>query len=343
MFRRSCVCLGKGTDKYMKRNYLKWMTALVCAGVMVTVMSIADTSAVEVLAAEYNTATAEPVIFTDDLGRVITVEKPQRVAALLGSFADIWYLAGGEVIAAADDAWDDFDLPLPQDAVNLGMTKDLSLEKLFEADPDLVLASTNTKQNLEWKETLDAAGITTAYFDINNFDDYLRTLKIFTEITGRADLYETNGAVIQEQMQAIIEESQKHMEEAGEVPKVLVVRASAGMILAKNSKGNVMGELLYTLGCENIADSDDSLLENLSLEHIVAEDPDYIFICQHGDDPEAIRTHMEEFIAENQAWSELTAVKEGRVYYMEKALYTLKPNDRWAEAYEKVERILFHE
>ena len=104
-----------------------------------------------------------------------------------------------------------------------------------------------------------------------------------------------------------------------------------------------MGELLHTLGCENIADSDDSLLENLSLEHIVAEDPDYIFICQHGDDPEAIRTHMEEFIAENQAWSELTAVKEGRVYYMEKALYTLKPNDRWAEAYEKVERILFHE
>ena len=138
MFRRSCVCLGKGTDKYMKRNYLKWMTALVCAGVMVTVMSIADTSAVEVLAAEYNTATAEPVIFTDDLGRVITVEKPQRVAALLGSFADIWYLAGGEVIAAADDAWDDFDLPLPQDAVNLGMTKDLSLEKLFEADPDCI-------------------------------------------------------------------------------------------------------------------------------------------------------------------------------------------------------------
>ena len=111
---------------------------------------------------------------------------------------------------------------------------------------------------------------------------------------------------------------------------------------AKNSKGNVMGELVYALGCENIADSDDSLLENLSLEHIVVEDPDYIFICQHGDDPDAIKAHMEEFIAENPAWSELTAVKEDRVYYMEKELYTLKPNDRWAEAYEKVEKILFH-
>ena len=320
----------------MKRRYRIALVTLILAGML---GNAGSASAAEI---EENTKPESTVTFTDDLDREITVGNPQRVAALLGSFADIWYLAGGEVIASADDAWDDFDLPLPEEAVNLGMTKDLSLEKLFEAEPDLVLASTNTKQNMEWKDTLDAAGITTAYFDINNFDDYLRALKIFTEITGRADLYETNGTAIQEQMRSIVEESQQHIEETGKTPKVLVVRASAGMILAKNSKGNVMGELVYALGCENIADSDDSLLENLSLEHIVVEDPDYIFICQHGDDPDALKAHMEEFIAENPAWSELTAVKEARVYYMEKELYTLKPNDRWAEAYEKVEKILFH-
>ena len=46
----------------------------------------------------------QPYTFTDDLGREVTIDKPQRAAALLGSFADIWYLAGGEVIASADDA-----------------------------------------------------------------------------------------------------------------------------------------------------------------------------------------------------------------------------------------------
>ena len=58
------------------------------------------------------------------------------------------------------------------------------------------------------------------------------------------------------------------------------------------------------------------------------------------DDKEKVEANIQNFITENPAWSELTAVKEGRVYMMEKDLYTLKPNDRWGEAYEKLEAIL---
>ena len=84
------------------------------------------------------TAEAGGVTFTDDLGRQITVDNPQRVAALLGSFAQIWQLAGGEVIATADDAWDDLQLELPADTVNLGNTKSLSMELLLSAEPDFI-------------------------------------------------------------------------------------------------------------------------------------------------------------------------------------------------------------
>ena len=55
---------------------------------------------------------------------------------------------------------------------------------------------------------------------------------------------------------------------------------------------------------------------------------------------EKVEANINSFITENPAWSELTAVKEGRVYSMEKELYTLKPNDRWGEAYEKLEELL---
>ena len=58
----------------------------------------------------------------------------------------------------------------------------------------------------------------------------------------------------------------------GTSPKVLYLRASASSIRAKNSKGSVLGEMLAALGCVNIADSDSSLLENLSMEHILMED-----------------------------------------------------------------------
>ena len=274
--------------------------------------------------------------FTDDLGRTVTVDDPQRVACLLGSFADVWYLAGGEVIAAADDAWEDFELPLPDDAVNLGHTKELSLEALFAAEPDFVIASANTAGNVRWRETLEAAGISVAYFDVSDFDDYLRMLKICTDITGRADLYEQHGLAVQAQIDLAVQRAR----DRGTNPKVLYLRASASSIRAKNSQGSVLGEMLAKLGCVNIADADESLLENLSMEHILLEDPDFIFFVQLGDDTAGTEERIGQFMQENPAWASLTAVQEGRVCYLDKKLYNLKPNARWGEAYLILEELL---
>lgn len=46
---------------------------------------------------------------------------------------------------------------------------------------------------------------------------------------------------------------------------------------------------------------------------------------------------------ENPLWYNLDAVKNNKVYYMDKALYNLKPNARFAEAYENLEKILYEE
>lgn len=274
--------------------------------------------------------------FTDDLGRSVTVSDPQRVACLLGSFAEVWHLAGGEIIAAADDAWEDFELPLAEDAVNLGHTKSLSLEALFAAEPDFVIASANTDIDVQWRETLEAAGIPVAYFDVSDFGDYLRMLKICTDITGRTDLYEANGLVVQSQIDEAVEKA----EARGTSPKVLYLRASASSIRAKNSRGSVLGEMLANLSCVNIADSDATLLENLSMEHILIEDPDFIFFVQLGDDTAGTKENIDHFFAENPAWASLTAVREGRVFHLDKTLYNMKPNARWGEAYLALEAIL---
>lgn len=283
-------------------------------------------------------AASGAVVFTDDLGREVTVSSPRRVAALLGSFAQVWQLAGGEVVATADDAWDDLGLDLPG-AVNLGNTKSLSLEMLLAAQSDFILASTNTRQNMEWRETLEAAGIPTAYFDIDDFDDYLRLLKICTDITGRADLYEINGLAVQAQIEAVLERSRARLAR-GEAPTVLCMVASASAVHAKNSEGNVLGAMLRQLGCINIADSDDMMLENLSIERILLADPDYIFFVQRGDDEAGMREYVRRFLADDPAWSALTAVRGGRVYFMEKTLFNLKPNHQWGRAYEILEEIL---
>ena len=274
--------------------------------------------------------------FTDDLGRTVTVDNPERVAVLLGSFAQIWHLAGGTVCAAPDDAWEDLNLPMAEDAVNLGSTEQQSLELLLSSKPELILASTNRRQNMEWLETLEATKIPTAYFGIDDFDDYLRLLELCTTLTGRPDLYEKHGLQVQQQIEAVVERANRR----GTNPTVLCLTASAAMIRAQNSEGTVLGAMLKTLGCENIADSETMLLENLSLEHILVQDPDYIFIVQRGDDAEGMQTYVEEMLLSHPLWSRLTAVREGRVHYLDKNLYNLKPNHRWGEAYEFLEEIL---
>lgn len=278
------------------------------------------------------------ITFTDDLGREITVDSPKRVAALLGSYADMWVLAGGTVCGAPEDAFVDFDLALPEDTVNLGETKRLSLELLLSAEPDFVLASTNTPQHLEWQEALEGAGITTAYFDVACFADYLRVLKICTEITGQPERYEKYGTLLEKQIHEILEQNQNR-----EPLKVLVMRASATSIRAKNSQGNVLGEMLESFGCVNIADSDGSLLENLSIESIMLENPQRIFIVQSGDDTEGTKANIEAMFRETPLWKELEAVQNQKLFFLDKHLYNLKPNARWAEAYEELEAMLYGE
>jgi len=280
----------------------------------------------------------EGCTFTDDLGRTVTVTDYQKTAALLGSYADIWLLSGGTVCATADDAWEDFNLPLSEDTVNLGGTKDLSLELLFSADPDFVIASTNTPQHLEWQKSLEDAGITVAYFDVSDLEDYLRMLKICTDITGNSEAYDTYGLALEEQISQILNRNKDQAPQS-----VLVMRASAASIRAKNSDGTVLGGMLRDFGCRNIADDDSTLLENLSIESIVLQNPDKIFFIQSGDNAEGMKENVETMFRENPLWNELDAVKNGEVYYMDKRLYGFKPNALWAKAYEQLEEILYGE
>lgn len=280
----------------------------------------------------------DAVTLTDDLGRQLSLPKPQRTAALIGSFADVWCLAGGQetLVAAADDAWTSFDLDL-EGVANLGAVKEPNLEILLAAEPDLILASCNTAADLELLDTFESAGIPVAYFDVQNLQDYLRMLEICTELTGCPENYERYGL----QVQAQVEEALARRD--GSAPTVLCLRATGSSCKAKGSVDNVLGEMLADLGCVNIADSDDALLENLSLEAIIQADPDYIFAVLQGADSTAAQATLEAALLSNPAWEHLRAVQEGRFYTLDHRLYNLKPNARWGESYEKLADILYGE
>ena len=278
---------------------------------------------------------AEMIVFVDDLGREVQVCSSPQAAALIGSFADVWLLAGGELTAAANDSWASLSLPLGEQVVNLGSITEPDAEKLIASKPDLVLASVNTDADLELEELLTQAGIPVAYFQVSDFEEYLHMLDICTMLTGRRDLYEEHGLKVQQEIEQVKERID------GSRPKVLFLRASASSVKAKGSRDNVCGEMLAELDCINIADDQDSLLEDLSLEAVIVEDPDYIFVTVQGTDQEAAMDNVEQFLISNPAWNSLTAVKKGQYYVLDKRLYNLKPNARWGEAYQKLADILY--
>ena len=284
-------------------------------------------------------SSVEVYTFTDALGREVTVEKsPKRTAALIGSFADVWQLAGGEVCAAAEDAWEDFGLELPE-AVNIGGAHSPGFEALLSSNPDFVIASASTAADVEMKKQLEAAGITVAYFDVDCFEDYLAMLDTCTEITGRKDLYEKNGLSVKAEIDRVKAEL-KSEDLPEEKRTVLILRASAGFVKAKGSEGTILGEMLSDLGCINIADSDKSLLEDLSVESVIRREPRHIFVVTMGDDTEKALSNLTRMMEENPAWGTLEAVKENRLHVLDRRLFNIKPNAQWAKAYEQLGEIL---
>ena len=119
------------------------------------------------------------------------------------------------------------------------------------------------------------------------------------------------------------------------------MRATGVSCSVKKSEGNLLGEMLAELGCENVADGGSSSLENLSLEAIMEADPDYIFCVLQGSDSAPAMETLKKTLLDNNAWQTLRAVREGRFYILENSLYNLKPNARWGEAYEKLAALLY--
>lgn len=279
-------------------------------------------------------AGAEGAALVDDRGAAIPATAPQRVVSLYGSYAEAWAQAGGTLVGATEDAVSERGMDLGNAQI-IGTTKAPNLERILALDPDLVLLSLDIAAQVSAAEVLEVAGVPCAAFRVDTWQDYARMMDVFTALTGRRDLYEA----IVPPMEAAIAQTIASAQ-AQNAPTVLLLRAYSTGVKAK-ADDNLAGAMLEDLGCVNIAARQPSLLEELTLEAIVVEDPDCIFISVMGGDEEAALAVVEETLGQNPAWQGLTAVREGRVYVLPRDLFHYKPNARWAESYAFLYELLF--
>lgn len=281
-----------------------------------------------------------PYEFRDSNDVTVTVpEKPKKVAVLLSSLADVWTVSGGTVAITVGETIERGFADASPILVDDGAGKTINLELLIASEPDLVIYSADIAGQQECAEALRNAGIPTAGFRVDTFNDYLDLLKICTVLTDKTERYEIYGTALKTQISECIEFAQKQSEK----PKYLFVRAgsSAKYTKAKTAEENFVCSMLDELGGINIADVAPILLDGLSTEEILLADPDVIFFTTMGD--EAIGTSYMQSILNDPAWSKLTAVQNGEVYQLPKEMFQYKPNARWYEAYQYLFDLLYKE
>lgn len=268
--------------------------------------------------------------FTDSIGKQIVLEKkPERVAVLFSSFAEMWSLAGGEtkisVFESVERGFCDKDILL----VDGGAGKNVNTETLVSGAPDFVICSADIPAQKEAARFLNEKNIPSAVFRVETFEDYMAVFKIFCEITENPHKYKENAENIKENIDKMFE----GLKSEPKYKKILFIRAgsSKNSTKAKRSEEHFAAAMLGEIGCQNIADTAEIVLDSISEETILKFNPDYIFISTMGKE-EAAKSYMDSVLM-GKGFSSLDCVKNGNYCYLPKELFQFKPNNRWDKAY----------
>lgn len=285
------------------------------------------------------TINEDTVSFLDGRGEEVNIKKePKKTVMLFASFIDIWIKHGGELIGMVEPS-DGYTLPGTENVPTVGKQGGFSLEEIIALEPELVVLSANTKSQMELVPALEANNIEVLVLDYRFKEDYFKIAKVFSAVNNKMDLFEQEAKVVREETQSIIDRAPKENN-----PKVLIIFATAKSISARTTDTTI-GEMFHDLNVINIADSSNDMLsdKNFSMEKILEEDPDFIFVQTMGSDTEAIQERIKMDAESNPAWESLSAVKNDKYLALPKDLYTYKANDRYAEAYEELAKILYPE
>lgn len=304
--------------------------------VVIVVLLIFISGAVETNKPE---SSGEYFTFTDSEGEIVELShKPQKTAVLFSSLAECWIEAGGEVYVTVGESVERGLVKEETELVDKGAGKTVDTEKLISLEPDFVICSADIASHRDVSSALKKVKIPVAMLRMDTFEDYLTILRTLTKITGKTENYEQFGENAKSEIEKIISNGKRENN-----PKILFVRSGSSYSSAKAKKAddNFAAKILEDFGCVNIADKAEVLLDNLSAEVILKENPQYIFVSVMGDYDNS-KAYMQELLAKKE-YASLDAVKNGRVYFLPKELFQYKPCGRWAESYRYISSILNNE
>lgn len=253
---------------------------------------------------------------------------PKRVVFLNTSNMDMYYAVGGEAVGRVSaSSLEGKLLEATKDVPIVGNTYSPNVEKVLSLHPDLVIGAGMSNQ-IAMRDVLAKAGVPLYINDLNTYDDVLRSLQLFGELTGHEELGKEVISRIEGHEKELMNKAK------GEVGKrSLIIFGSPGTFSMATSQ-SYSGDILRRLGGHNIADGiggDSSGYVAMSMESVAKANPEVIFFIVMLPDPKIVDSFKKE-MAESPIWKDIDAVKTGRVYYLPGGLFALNPGTRIIES-----------
>ena len=131
-----------------------------------------------------------------------TEPKDVKAVALSRNAARMWMLAGGELIAAADEAQ---DLPgIPKDLVWIGSENEPDLKNIPKTETDVIIADRSVENYSGIKKELSEAECDMIEVSANSFRDYDASMQLLTERTGNTESYQKYVTEVASRNESII-------------------------------------------------------------------------------------------------------------------------------------------
>ena len=270
--------------------------------------------------------------FTDGLGREVTLNGlPQHIISLAPSNTEILFAIGAGDRVVGRDQLSDFPEEA-KSATDIGSTFDaLNTEQIVSLKPDLVLAAEiNTPEQVKQLEDL---GLTVYYLkNPTTLEEMYHNLELVAQMTGHSEEAATLIESLKDRVAAVDEK----VASVSSRPRVFYeLDATDPAKPFTAGKGTFITQLIDRAGGENIAADLDGYPQ-LSLEQVVAADPDFIILgdARYGVSPESI--------ADRPGWENLSAVKNEQVVPFNDDLVS-RPGPRLVDALEELAKLLHPE
>ena len=255
---------------------------------------------------------------SDDWGRPVALAAPAtRIVSLSPATTEILFALGLGPRVVGRTRFCDWP-PAARAVPDVGNGIEPSVEAVAARRPDLVLLYTSAA-NRAAADRLAALGIATAVLKLDLASDVRRAARTIAQLAGVPAVAESLVAAFDSSLRAVAARSASV---PGRRLRLYVdAWASPPMTVGR---GSYLSEVIRAAGAENLFDDVGASSATVSLEAIVARDPDAVLVL-------ALDTLHEPSLGGRPGWSAVRAVREGRVLVVDANLYD-RPSPRMGVA-----------